>query len=451
MFNNQFFEKVLNIKATHDIPFTIKSFTIDSRVEDKEHSYCFVGIAGENFDGNDFFQSAYDNGVRVFLLQKNPQNIPADAVVYLVEDTIIAIADLARAYEDQLDLTSILITGSVGKTTTRLMIHHVLKQYFATHTAKKNWNNHIGLPMTILETPSSTDVSVLEAGMSARGEIKHLSEIVRPDIAVITNIGYSHAEHIGGMDQVAECKIEIVEGMGAESVLLINQQDPYKELFISKAKGQVRFFNPDDLQIIEDLRLQGFKFTHKKYPNEIFLCPVAGKHLLLNLAIMFECVDLLNVPIKCVNQGLKELPESLFGRMRIFTNHNDVTVIDDCYNASLESFKAALDVLSNTNEGRRIVVMGDVLELGAQSEKVHREIGRKISELKNIDLVLAVGEQMSYACSELRVPYCHFMDKVDIWEVLKKELQAKDTVLVKASNGMKLSVLVSCLEGKTIS
>lgn len=452
LFNNQFFSKALKIDAYQGREFLIRYFTIDSRISGDTELYCFIGIRGENFDGNDFFKDAYDRGIRIFILEKMPTNIPLDAVIYLVNDTLKALADLALEHKNDLMIPSVLITGSVGKTTTRIMLKHILNQKYPVHTAKKNWNNHIGLPLTILETPSDAKISILEAGMSSKDEISYLSQIVQPEIAVITNVGLSHAEFIGGKDEVAECKIEIVDGMNKGSILLISEQDPYKELFVSKAKGNVRFFNSQDLEIVENLGLQGFRFKHKRYPEELFTCPIPGEHLLLNLAIVFECVDILHIPIECIHKGLVHIQEGLDDRMRVFQNQKGVTVIADCYNASLESFEAALEVLSNSlNNGRRIAVIGDILELGNQSESVHRKIGEKITALKNIDLVLATGVAVAHTCNALQnIPYCHFNNKEDIWEVLCKELQSNDTILIKASNGMKLNVLVACLENGSI-
>ncbi|MGL4562408.1 MAG: UDP-N-acetylmuramoyl-tripeptide--D-alanyl-D-alanine ligase [Brevinema sp.] len=451
LFDHHFFKKALRVKPKNEQEFLIRYFTIDSRIEGDTALYCFIGIKGKNFDGNDFFEDAYNRGFRVFVLQKSPEKIPHDAIIYLVDDTIIALSDLAKEHKHNLIISSILITGSIGKTTTRRMLTHVFKQKYPVHTAKKNWNNHIGLPLTILETPPDAKMSILEAGMSAPGEIEYLSKIVEPNIAIITNVGYSHAEFIGGIDQIAQCKAEITEGMNKGSILLINTHDPYKNLFISKAKGSIQFFDPNDLQIINDECLDGFTFTHKQYPDEVFRCPIPGKHLLLNLAIVFACVEIFHIPVECIHEGLKHIQEDLGNRMHVFKK-NSITVIDDCYNASLESFNATLDVLSNAqNLGRKIAIIGDILELGDQAEWVHREIGKKISLLKNIDLVLAVGHNMNYTCSELKnIPYAHFMNNEDILEILKRELAPNDIVLVKGSNGMKLNMLVTYLENTVI-
>ncbi len=439
LFNNQFFSKSLGITQKQD--FTIKYFTNDSRVKSDAHLYCFVGIKGENFDGNDFFDDAYKSGVRVFVLQKSPKNPPKDAIIYLVDDTLEAIAKLAHLRKKELNIPCVLITGSVGKTTTRLILTSVLRQKYPVHTAQKNWNNAIGLPMTILETKEDAKISVLEAGMSSQGEISHLSKIVNPEIAIITNIGLSHVEFFKGKDEVAEAKIEIVDGMDEGSLLLINKEDPYRELFESKAKGRVGYFDPNELSIVKDFGLKGFEFKHKDY-DEIFFCPIAGDHLLLNLSIIFALIDVLQIPLDCINDGLASI-EGLGNRMSIFKNKSDVTVIADCYNASLESFKAALDVLQKA-ENRKIAVVGSVLELGNQTTNVHKEIGQYINQIKP-DLVFATGQDIETLCSELKVPYCHFYQKEDIWHALKSELRSGDTVLVKASNGVGLSVIVDCL------
>ena len=443
LFDNKFFEKALNIKAINDKEFTIKYFTNDARIVEDPCLHCFIGIKGERFDGNDFFDQAYMAGVRIFILQKLPTVIPTDAIIYLVLDTLEALAQLAHEHKSTLQIPYVLITGSVGKTTTRLMLTYVLREKYATHTAKKNWNNAIGVPLTILETDRESKISILEAGMSSRGEIEHLSKMVNPEIAVITNIGYSHAEFLGGLDEVAEAKIEIVEGMKDSSILLINKEDPYKELFISKAKGNVVYFDPTELYITKDKELDGFEFAHKDYPNRHFFCPIPGDHLLLNLSIIFALIDVLQIPLECIARGLMNI-DGLDNRMRVFCNKRGVSVIADCYNASLESFKASLDVLKKS-KGKKIAVIGSILELGDKAEFIHREIGTYINQIKP-DLVLAVGDEIAYTCQELKIPYCHFQAKEEIWSVLDNELKSGDTVLVKASNGIGLNIIVDCLE-----
>ncbi len=441
LFDNKFFDRSLNTSAINSHDFVIKYFTNDSRITSDAHLYCFVGIKGENFDGNDFFEDTYKLGVRVFLLQKKPQNIPDDAIVYLVDDTLKAIGELAHQRKQELNIPHVLITGSVGKTTTRLMLTYILKQKYSVHTAQKNWNNAIGLPMTILATKDDAKISVLEAGMSSKGEISHLSKIVNPEIAVITNVGLSHVEFFKDKDEVAEAKIEIVDGMDKSSLLLINKHDPYRELFESKAKGQVKYFDPSDLSIVKDLGLEGFEYKHKDY-DEVFFCPIAGEHLLLNLSIIFALIDVLQIPLDCIDEGLASI-RGLGNRMSIFKNKKGVTIIADCYNASLESFRAALDVLQKA-KGRKIAVVGSVLELGELTSEVHEEIGQYINQTKP-DLVFATGQDIESLCTVLKVPYCHFYQKEDIWHALESELKSGDTVLVKASNGVGLGVIVDCL------
>lgn len=444
LFNNEFFQETLQQTAINDREFIIKYFTNDSRIEEDALLYCFVGIIGERFDGNDFFNDAYQQGVRVFVLSSKPKEIPKDAIIYLVLDTLQALAQLAKRHKEELMIPHIMITGSVGKTTTRLMLTNILRNKYETYTAQKNWNNAIGTPLTVLATPREAKISILEAGMSSRGEIAHLSHMINPEIAIITNVGYSHSGYLGGIDQVAEAKIEIVEGMLENSLLLINVHDPYKELFLSRAKGKVIYFNPKDLYVIKDLGLEGFSFGHKDYSDCHFFCPVAGTHLLLNLSIIFALIDILQIPLAYIQKGLNDI-QGLDNRMRVFTNNKGVHIIADCYNASLESFNAAIDVLK-TAKGKKIAVIGSVLELGQDTEYVHRSIGKYINQ-SGIDLVLAVGQDISYTCQELtKVPYCHFSDKEEIWFVLDRELKEGDTVLCKASNGIGLNVIVSCLE-----
>ncbi len=440
VFDNGFFERALNIKALNDAPFKIRSFTTDSRSTCEQN--CFIGIKGEKFDGNDFFETAYEFGTRVFVLQKKPADLPDDAVVYLVDDTVGALGALASERRSQLKIPNILITGSVGKTTTRIMLTYILREKYPVLTAQQNWNNAIGLPLTILSAKENDKAAVLEAGMNAKGEIAYLSEIDRPDIAVITNVGLSHSKYLGGIEDVAEAKAEICAGMDENSILLINEHDPFRGLFEERAKGRVLYFDPESLFVSHDGGLEGFEFQSKKYPYQKFFCPIPGEHLLLNLSIIFALVDILDIPLENINKGLNAM-HGLGHRLDVFKNKRNATIIADCYNASLESFKAGLDVLGKA-KGRKIAVIGSVLELGDSAMAVHEEIIDYINKVKP-DLVLAVGDDFGTVCGKLTVPYCHFADKEDIWTTLESDLKDGDTVLVKASNGVGLSVIVDCL------
>ncbi|MGL5722011.1 MAG: UDP-N-acetylmuramoyl-tripeptide--D-alanyl-D-alanine ligase [Brevinema sp.] len=438
LFDQTFFEESLQMKSPRS--FVVRYFLSDTRTITEPDLSCFLGIKGENFDGSDYAAQAYEKGIRVFVVGKDV-NLPEDAVVFLVPNVVEALGKLAANHKARLMIPHVLITGSVGKTTTRAICTAILSQKYMVHTAKKNFNNEIGLPLTILETSEGAKASVLEAGMNSKGEIGRLSHIVRPEIAIITNIYLIHAGPLGGLEGVAQAKGEIVEGMDSSSILLINKEDPFCEFFTQKAHGKIHYFCQSDITIKTDKLAEGFIFTHKNYPNEEFFCPLPGVHLALNLAIGFALAEIFNTPSSLIRSGLDSLmplPE----RMDIYTKEN-TTVIADCYNASLPSFKAALDVLKKSPKPRTAII-GDILELEKFAPQIHQEIMEYILQTKCADFVLAHGPHMTDALAKmpLNIPY----EIIDDLSVLKQKLEnlypKGGAVLIKASHGMKFTTLI---------
>lgn len=438
LFDHTFFEKTLGQVSKKD--FVIRYFLTDSRNLAEPALSCFVGIKGETFDGSDYAAQAYGQGIRVFVLSKAP-NLPEDAIVFLVPDTLKALGALAAAHKKRLLIPHILITGSVGKTTTRLLCAAVLKQKYPVHTAKKNFNNEIGLPLSILETPAEAKASVLEAGMSSKGEIARLSRIVNPEIAIITNVHLIHAGPLGGIDGVAEAKGEITEGMGPNSLLLLNEKDPFKGKLTSKAKGGVQFFDPSALKITKNLGVKGFFFSHTLYEDISFFCPLAGEHLLLNLAAVFAVAELFNVPPYLIKKGIEEIPP-LPERMN-FLQKGKTLVIADFYNASLPSFKAALDVLKNSPKPRTAVV-GDILELGDFAESLHRQLMQYIIDEGCADSLWVHGFESIKAAASFKekIPVREFPVFQTLRETLPELYPLGGSVLIKASHGMGFSALL---------
>ncbi|MGL5253873.1 MAG: UDP-N-acetylmuramoyl-tripeptide--D-alanyl-D-alanine ligase [Brevinema sp.] len=438
LFDHTFVEEALQQKSSR--PFVVRYFLTDTRTITEPDLSCFLGIKGENFDGSDYAVQAYEKGVRIFIIGKEI-SLPKDAIVFQVPDVIEALGKLAAAHKIRLMIPHVLITGSVGKTTTRAMCAAILAQKYPVHTAKKNFNNEIGLPIVILETSEEAKVSILEAGMNSKGEIGRLSLISRPEIAIITNIHLIHAGPLGGLDGVAQAKSEIVEGMDESSILLINEEDPFCEFFTKKARGKVHYFRPSDVSIKTDKLEKGFIFTHKNYSDEEFYCPLPGTHLILNLAASIALAEIFNTPSSLIHKGLQSMA-ALPERMNIYTK-NQTTIIADYYNASLPSFKAALDVLGKSPKPRTAII-GDILELDEFAPQVHQEIIEYIKETKCADYIFAHGPHMAKACSSTVLDIPH--EVIEELSTLKVKLedcyQKKGSILIKASHGMKFANLV---------
>lgn len=441
-FNNNFFYQSLLMKPINDMDFSVQYFVIDSRNITDPKKSCFIAIKGPNYDANNFFEDVYRQGVKVFILERYPTLIPKDAIIFIVKDSIATLAKMAQIHKKNLCMPHLMITGSFGKTTTRLMIAQALNYKYPVHTAKKNWNNTIGLPLTILETPLNTKISILEAGMSSKGEIKALSEIVSPDISIITNVGHSHMESFSSLDDIAKAKIEIVEGMKSGSLLIINKNDPYRILFESFAKGDITYFDKDDIIIKKDMELQGFYFSHKKFPGEEFFSKIPGEHLKLNLSILFLCAEILQLPIEYIHRGLESDFSLLENRMNVFEK-NGITVIADSYNASLESFESAFQVFSKA-KGRKIAVIADILELGLHTEAIHCQLGDMIEFFGTTDHLLAFGSHIKHTCQQFqKTSYTHYESLEFLQMALQDLIKKGDTILIKGSNGMGLSKLVN--------
>lgn len=449
-FDHDFFNTVFG-KALRQHPFKIDYFTIDSRSIMEPTLTCFIGIRGSNFNGNDFFEHAYQQGVRVFILEKAPISIPDDAVIYIVTDSIQALAELASAHRKRLNILHILITGSFGKTTVRHMLIHLLNQKYDIHTAPKNWNNDIGLPLSILSTPNEVQISVLEAGMNHAQEISLLSKITKPEIGIITNIGWNHVGQLGSMDAIANAKAEIIDGMSSNSILIFNKNNLYKNLLLNKFKGKVIFFDPNELHIIEDFGLKGFTFKHHKIPNEQFYCPCPGTHLLENIAILFACMEIFNIPINFLQKCLDLFSNRLEHRMDIqLHKKSGAMLILDCYNASLESFKAGFSILKKekSNNKHCIAVIGDILELGSYSNNIHKQIINDLISKKCTDELFITGTYFSKHSNILKnhnINYYIFNSINELSEKLIQYLRNDTVVFIKASHGFHFENIVKML------
>ncbi|MBI5975495.1 UDP-N-acetylmuramoyl-tripeptide--D-alanyl-D-alanine ligase [Staphylococcus canis] len=420
--------------------------TIDSRQIQK--GQLFIPFKGENVDGHRFCEQALEDGAGAVLFQEDSEiNPPQNGPVIFVKDTLTALQQLAKHYLEYVAPTVIAVTGSNGKTTTKDMIENVLSGKYQVQKTQGNYNNEIGMPLTILELDTRTEVSILEMGMSGFHEIELLSKIAKPDFAVITNIGESHMQDLGSREGIAQAKFEIVKGLKPEGTLLYDGDEPLLEPHVATMTSRtisIGLNRKNDIvcQMLEqDENGITFELNHKSR----YTLPVMGEHNMRNAAIAITIAQRLDVPEDMIHERLQHL--KLTGmRMEKLVSQNGAIIINDAYNASPTSMKAAIDTLSTMN-GRKLLILGDVLELGEQSKRMHISVGKYLAE-KNIDFLYTFGE----AAMDIHEKGKHFVEEAIHFDTKDKMIRyissiirPKDTVLVKASRGMKMEEVVDAL------
>ncbi len=427
--------------------FVISEITTDSRKAGV--NMLFVPIVGENNDAHDYIGNAFENGASVVITHRDipPRN---DKSIIRVRDTRIALGDIARFYKQKYNLPTVAITGSVGKTTTKDMISSVLTMKYNTLKTQGNFNNDIGLPLTVFRLEHKHEAVVLEMGMSHFGEIHYLASIAKPNIAVITNIGMSHIENLGSKENIYRSKMQICDFFDENATLVANGDDA----FLSKKQSGIRTITYGienkscDIvaQDVQDLGMDGSVFgvlLDGEYRKVTVKVP--GVHNVYN-ALAAICVGrLMNVPISDIIDGIREFQLT---NMRMEIKHfGALTVIDDCYNAAPDSIRAALSVLGNAKSGRRIAVLGDVLEMGGFAETELYKIGEN---MKSIDALITVGSNAHFLADGAKKSGTGVIESFDTLDeaitFLDKFLKDGDNVLVKASRGMHFEKIVEALE-----
>ena len=426
---------------------TIQGVTIDSR--HIEAGQLFIPFNGERVDGHRFSAQALQDGAAATFFDKHSEvTAPAEGPVIYVEDTLQALQQLAAAYMREVDPTVIAVTGSNGKTTTKDMLENVLSANYKVQKTQGNYNNEIGMPLTILALSADTQVSILEMGMSGFGEIELLSTIAQPDYAIITNIGESHMQDLGSRAGIAQAKFEIISGLKENGRLFYDGDEPLlAELVEGAASLDATAIGTAQTNTIqcEVTAHDASGITFILNGKETYQLPVLGAHNMKNAAYAIAVAKALGVDDETIRRQLEQL-ELTGMRMQRFTAQNGAVVINDAYNASPTSMKAAIDTLTQMS-GRKILVFGDVLELGPQSATLHADVGHYLAD-KKIDVLFTYGEA-SEALNEAGTAYVsqaqHFDSKEQLIETLSAMLEREDIVLVKGSRGMKLEEVVEVL------
>lgn len=419
-----------------DLNKQIKDIKIDSRKVDKDDT--FIGIKGENFDGNMFYLDALDNGASIIILDNEEIITKKEKTIILVKDSIKALQDIARYKMSKIDIPVIAVTGSVGKTTTKDLIYNVLSTKYKVLKTDKNYNGQIGLPLTVMNLQDE-EILLVEMGMNEKGGIDKLSKIVEPDIAVITNIGTSHIGNLGSRKNIMKAKLEILNHMKDNSTLIINNDDLLLHKQIKKLKKydvitygikNKSDYNAHDINLEENKTI--YYLDNKKYQLNLI-----GLSSVYNSLVSIIIGKLFNIKkIKFNNLSITN------NRLEII-NKNNIKIIDDSYNASYESILNALDTLNIIGKDRKIVVLGDVLELGKYSKKIHEEIGKNI---KDIDILITIGKYSKYIYNKaiIKNKY-HFNTNEEALNKLKELIKEKDTILIKASHYMNFKYIVDNL------
>jgi UDP-N-acetylmuramoyl-tripeptide--D-alanyl-D-alanine ligase len=414
----------------------------------------FIALKGENFNGNEFVGEAVGKGAVICIVDEvkfNKDDLNGAVTVIKVKDTKKALRELAKYYRSKLDIKIVGITGSTGKTSTKDLIAAALSSKFKVFKTKGNFNNEIGLPLMIFNLNKEYDVAVLEMGMSNLEEIHRLADIARPDVAVITNIGISHIENLGTRENILKAKMEITDFFDKNSTLIINgdndllstvHTDNFKLMKIGidmecDYRGENIILNEDSISF--QVREFG------KLNNQSFELPIPGKHNILNTMLAIVCGRHLGMKLEEIAEGLKNLEVT---SMRLdIVKTGQYTIIDDCYNASPDSMKAAIDVEVQVKGDRKIAVLGMMRELGNEAFKAHSEVGCYARQ-KGIDFLITVGEYNDAFKEGFGIEGKHvcFQSTVEAAEYVRSIVRQNDVILVKASRAMKFEIIVDVLK-----
>ncbi len=440
----------------------VSGITIDSR--NIETDFLFIPIKGVRVDGHDYIPQVMEKGALCTL----SEHVLVDATFpYIqVESCEQALKDLAEFYRQQLDITVIGITGSVGKTSTKEMVSSVVEQQFKVLKTAGNYNNEIGVPLTIFRLTEEHQVAVIEMGINHFGEMTRLSKIARPDIVIITNIGQCHLEFLIDRAGVLKAKTEIFEYMNPQGMVVLNGEDDMLRTVTSVHGNSPCFFGLDDTRdiytsTVENLGLTGTACTiHLQ--NGATITPtisIPGHHMVLNALAGAAVGEYLGMSGESIAAGIHALTP-VSGRNNIIQT-DCLTIIDDCYNANPTSMKASLDVLT-TAITRQVAILGDMGELGSDEAMLHQEVGTYAASC-NLDVICCIGA-LSKHMLEGATQYCkshgatmtqqptilHFDDKEQFLANCSTILEKNDAILVKASHFMGFESLVSSLETMTI-
>lgn len=413
----------------------------------------FIPLAGSNFDGHKFIASALKKGAAASLTSKALDFGYLDRSIIRVKDTLKSFHDISLHYRKKFNLSLVGITGSSGKTTTKDMLASILSKAGATLKTEENYNNEIGVPRTLLKLNKSFKFAVIEMAMQGLNEIDELARIALPNIAVITNIGSAHMEHLKSENNIAKAKSEILKFQRAKDVAGLPADDKYFNFLKKKARGKVISFGIDNAADVEAVNISygsdssSFIIKTEKFSIMIDL-PLPGKHNIYDALASASAAYALNIKPALIKRGLESFRPS--GKRLNIIRAKHLKIIDDTYNANPDSMAASLNILENF-PGRRIAVLGDMFELGSIAKKSHERIGHLAADL-NIERLITVGKMSRYIAKSAKkngLADIHIAgSNKEAIKLLKKFIRPDDTILVKGSRGMHMEEIVKGLTGK---
>lgn len=426
--------------------------SIDSRTIRRNE--LFVALRGENFDGHDFINQAVAEGAGGVIVDQDPQEDLGIPVI-LVPDTLKALGDLACYHRLRFSIPVIGVTGSNGKTTTKELIASVLGQKMNVVKTEKNFNNEIGLPLTLLKIDSSTEAVVVEMGMRGRGQIEYLANFARPNLGVVTNVGITHLELLGTKEAIFETKAELIQSLPSDGIAVLNGDDPLVAKMAGYFSGKSFFYSFGGHNAVPGIepalwvkerfsRESGEEVLVENVWGEFrFTLPLVGRHNIANALAASIIGLLLDLSPQEIAEGLQRVSmmDNRLRRLEV----DGITILDDTYNASPASVQAALEVLHKLkNPGRKIAVLGDMLELGKITLQAHQQIGELVAA-NDCAALFAYGPATKETVRIAKgkgIFAQHFTDKEELWESLRNFQKSGDAVLVKGSRGMKMEEIV---------
>lgn len=412
----------------------------------------FIGFKGETVDGGIRYKEALENGAKGCIINKcaneNLEKIE-NKFILEVEDTILATQQIAKLKRKKYNIPVVAITGSVGKTSTKDIIASVVSEKYDVLKTQGNMNNHIGLPMTILGLRNHTAM-VVEMGMNHFGEISTLTKIAKPTIAVITNVGTAHIGNLGSRENILKAKLEILEGLSKDGTVVINNDNDLLHKWYLENKDNYNIvtygIENDSMEKAQDINYLESSSKYNLKNEGVIEVPVGGEAFVYNSLAAISVGKALGISMDKIKQGILKF-ELTKMRLDVQKSSKGYTIINDCYNANYDSMKSALQYLNRTPGNRKIAVLGDMLELGDFSKKLHEGVGNAVVENK-VDILITVGKEaknIAKIAMENNVETYEYTDNNSAISKLKEILEPEDAVLVKASNSMNFKEIVASL------
>jgi len=430
----------------------IEGVSTDSRTI--KEGQLFIPLIGEQFNGHKFIEQAIEKGARASLWCKDESLPDIDFPFILVEDTLKALHQLAKEYRNQLNVKIVGITGSNGKTTTKDITASLISTKYNTKKTMGNYNNFIGVPLTLLALDEDTEVAVVEMGTEMFGELSTLTSIVRPDVAIITSIGEAHLEHLLTKENVAKAKLEILEGLNPEGVFIYWGDDPtlkkvLKDYDIKHKTITYGTEEHNDYQCkMDSMDQKGIYFTLNTPIVKQFFLPILGKHNMYNATASIAAARYFDIPFESIQEGFYKIEKTGLRDELIYGE--GFAILNDSYKSNPDSLLAALNIFYNMeNYSQKIAVIGDMLGLGKEEVKAHEKIGLSIDE-KQVDYLLTIGPLAKHVgdaakprLGENRIIHCE--DKKELIQRIKEIIKPNALLLVKASRALELEEVVEAM------